>query len=326
MGGGGDTGGIGRTRLPWRLIAAQVGIVVLGMVLAVAALLVLSAEGPWWLLAVLLIGVGMLVALVFLEGRKVEWARALRVEDFDGSHPPPENHAARVRQLTESRRRIVDAFEIERARIERDLHDGAQQFLVAAAMKVGEAALALDAVTAGHPDDRAARAAADLLGQAQDDTDAALAALRETVAGVHSRLLSEQGLDPALRELAARFSRPDREVVLRIPHPLPELPHGVAAAAWFFVAEALTNATKYAPGAPVSVVVVADSSLHASVVDEGPGGAVITPGRGLAGMRERLSAFGGTLELASPDGGPTTVSARIPLLLRTGESGIGGVG
>ena len=119
---------------------------------------------------------------------------------------------------------IVDGFEIERARIERDLHDGAQQYLVAASMKVGEAALALEQVTTAHPDDRAAKTAAELIGQAQDDADAALHALRETVAGVHSRLLAEQGLEPALRELAARFDGPGREVTLRIPHRLPDLP------------------------------------------------------------------------------------------------------
>ncbi|HHU11501.1 MAG TPA: sensor histidine kinase [Intrasporangiaceae bacterium] len=237
------------------------------------------------------------------------------LDALGGPTDPTADHAERIRHLTDSRRRIVDAFEIERARIERDLHDGAQQFLVAASLKVGEAALALDHVTTTYPQDHAARTAAHLLDQAQDDTASALAALRETVAGVHSHLLTEQGLEPALRELCARFSRGERPVTLRIPHPLPALPDGVASAAWFFTAEALTNATKHAPTAPVSVVVAADRTLHVTVVDEGPGGADFVPGHGLAGMRERLSAFGGTMTIASPSGGPTTVSARIPLLL-----------
>lgn len=256
----------------------------------------------------------MLAALVWLEfvkARRIakEAVAASGIEQLAG-----ESHAETVRRVTESRRVIVDAFELERARIERDLHDGAQQYVVAAAMKVGEASLGLEGVR-----DPAARAVADLLAAAQDDTDAALAALRETVAGVHSRLLAEQGLEAALRDLVARLSGQGREVILRVPHPLPPLPAGVASTAWFFAAEALTNAAKHAPGASASVTVAADRDLRISVVDAGPGGASITPGRGLAGMRERLRAFGGELSVASPAGGPTTVSARVPLLLRAGE-------
>ena len=101
---------------------------------------------------------------------------------------------------------------------------------------------------------------------------------------------------------------------------LPDLPPGVASAAWFLAAEALTNAAKYAPGADLSLVVAAGQDLHVSIVDEGPGGAELRPGHGLAGMRERLEAFGGTLTVSSPPGGPTSVSARIPLLLNIGES------
>lgn len=189
-------------------------------------------------------------------------------------------------------------------------------------MKVGEAAFALERAT-GAPAGTEAGTASALLAQAQDDTDAALAALRETVAGVHSRLLAEQGLEAAVRDLAARLGGPGGEVVVRVPHRLPDLPPGVASAAWFFASEALTNAAKYAPDAPVSVVLAADASLHVTVVDEGPGGAVILPGHGLAGMRERLGAFGGHLVVASPAGGPTTLAARIPLLLRAGEPGVG---
>ena len=96
----------------------------------------------------------------------------------------------------------------------------------------------------------------------------------------------------------------------------------VLSSAWYFASEALTNAAKHAPGAHVSILVVADTALHVSVVDDGPGGAVLTGGHGLSGIRERLRTFGGDLTLTSPSGGPTTVVARIPLLLRHGESGV----
>ena len=86
--------------------------------------------------------------------------------------------------------------------------------------------------------------------------------------------------------------------------------------------QALTNAAKHAPHAPVSVLVTCDHTLNVSVTDQGGGNARITPGGGLDGMRERIAAFGGEMELHSPDGGPTTVTARIPLLLFRGESGI----
>lgn len=305
-------------RLPWRIIAAQVAVLGLGAVGAlVAGVLVTAATGPTLLPALLvavLITAAALTTAIWLETRKAG--------HFAVEPPPAGDHRTNIQALTTSRRAIVDSFEIERARIERDLHDGAQQYLVAASMKVGEAALALDQVTAAHPDDDAAASAATLLDQAQDDAAAALKALRETVAGVHSRLLAEQGLEPALRELAARFGGSDRSVVLRIPHRLPELPPGVASAAWFLASEALTNAAKYAPGADVSLVVAAGPDLHVSIVDEGPGGAELRPGHGLAGMRDRLEAFGGTVTVSSPPGGPTSVSARIPLLLNIGDSGV----
>lgn len=231
------------------------------------------------------------------------------------------DYARAVAHLTQSRRTIVEAFEIERARIERDLHDGAQQYLVAASMKVGEALLALDGLRA-QADTPQLAALSRLLAEALDDTDGALHALRETVAGVHSRTLAERGLEAAVRELGERLSTPASPIEVRVPHPLPALPDGVLSTAWFFASEALTNAIKHAPGAHVSVVVVADTTLHVSVVDDGPGGARWRPGHGLAGLRERLATFGGALTLTSPPGGPTTVAARIPLLLRPGEVGI----
>ncbi|QGU03258.1 Signal transduction histidine-protein kinase/phosphatase DegS [Corynebacterium kalinowskii] len=210
---------------------------------------------------------------------------------------------ARIAELTASRRAVADAYEIERRRIERDLHDGAQQYLVAALMKLGEASL------------DATGSVADLIEAAQADVAQGLESLRATVHGIHPQVLSDRGL------VAAVSAHPTAPAVVA-PYPLPELSPSVLAAGYFFASEALTNAAKYAPNAQVSVLLTADADLRISVVDDGPGGAVIRPNGGLAGMRERLEAFDGSLTLSSPVGGPTRVVATIPLLLDRGEPGV----
>ncbi|MCQ4625891.1 sensor histidine kinase [Corynebacterium sp. CCUG 69979] len=212
--------------------------------------------------------------------------------------------AAAIHQLTASRRRIAEAYEIERLRIERDLHDGAQQYFVAAAMKLGEARLEVDSP---------------LLDDAARDLTEGLQALRRTVRGIHPRELTDRGLVAAIETAAAQYGP---HVSVRAPHALPRIDASVLAAAYFFTAEALTNAAKYAPGAPVDVLITSDHTLNAVVTDGGDGGAHFRPGGGLDGMRERIAAFGGSLELNSPPGGPSTVIARIPLLLFRGESGV----
>ena len=222
-----------------------------------------------------------------------------------------ENRKA-IADLVASRRAIAEAYEVERRRIERDLHDGTQQHLVAALMCLGEAQLSASLDT--DPQLR------DLLARAKAAVSDGLASLRATVHGIHPHALTDLGLEAAIRDLASTGAG---HVTVTCPHPLPPLPQAVTAAAYFFAAEAVTNAVKYAPGAPVNVALAADRSLHVSVVDDGPGGAHLAPGHGLAGLRERLATFGGELSLSSPPGGPTTVAARIPLLLRAGESGIG---
>ncbi|QPK79492.1 sensor histidine kinase [Corynebacterium lizhenjunii] len=209
-----------------------------------------------------------------------------------------------IAQLTASRRAIADAYEVERARIERDLHDGAQQYLVAASIKLGEAQL-----TATGP-------TAELIAAAKDNIDAGLRALRTTVHGIHPQVLADHGLVAALADAAFPNVR------IHAPHPLPQLSPSVLAAGYFFATEAVTNALKYAPDAPVSVLVTADAALHITVVDEGPGGAHLIPGHGLAGMAQRLEAFGGSVEVSSPNGGPTRVAGSIPLLLERGETAV----
>ncbi|MER0026854.1 histidine kinase [Corynebacterium sp. KPL4043] len=218
-----------------------------------------------------------------------------------------ERQARVIAELTASRRAIADAYEIERARIERDLHDGAQQYLVAASMKLGEALL------------DATGAEAELLEAAKRDVDRGLRSLRATVHGIHPQVLQDHGLVAALADAASAHGP---HVSVYAPHPLPRLSASVLACAYFFGTEALTNAAKHAPGAPVSVLITSDAALHISVVDEGPGGARVEPGRGLSGMAERLAAFGGEMSLSSPEGGPTRVSCTIPLLLERGQTGV----
>ncbi|WP_448852775.1 sensor histidine kinase [Corynebacterium sp. 335C] len=220
------------------------------------------------------------------------------------------DYEAEIGRLVDSRRAIVRAYEVERRRIERDLHDGAQQHLVAAAMQVGEARLDV-------PDDAPEVAA--LLEQAQASIERSLGALRETVRGIHPQVLADAGLAAALEDAIEHGAQ---DVVLTCPSALPDLPEGVPACAYFFVMECLANAAKHAPGARVSVLVTVGEGLRLSVVDDGPGGARVVPGHGLDGIRERLAAFGGAVEVSSPVGGPTRVVADIPLLLHRGESSV----
>lgn len=235
------------------------------------------------------------------------WWRRRRSESNDNEAEA----ARRIAELTDSRRAIVEAYEVERRRIERDLHDGAQQYLVAAAMKLGEARLS--PALGGDP------AAAQLLQEATTAIQEGLLALRRTIRGIHPQLLAQQGLVTALEEVAGAAANRVRIVA---PHALPELPEGVLAVGYFFACEAISNAAKYAPDAEVSVLLAFGESLVVSVVDSGPGGATFIPGHGLTGLRERLDAVGGTLSLSSPQGGPTRLSATIPPLLARGESGV----
>ncbi|MDU0969112.1 MAG: histidine kinase [Actinomycetaceae bacterium] len=221
------------------------------------------------------------------------------------------NDAAEIDKLIQSRRVIVSAYEIERRRIERDLHDGAQQTLVAASMNVGEALCLPEAAQPGP--------LRDLLEAAQANIERSLRALRHTVHGIHPQALEELSLLAALEDA---FKTLDDVVTLRCPQELPPLPEGVLATAYFATLEAVTNACKYAPGAAISVLVTCSESLRIIVIDAGPGGAVIRPGGGLEGMRERLAAIDGSLEVLSPPGGPTKVVASIPLLLYRDEPSV----
>jgi signal transduction histidine kinase len=209
---------------------------------------------------------------------------------------------ARVSELEVSRERVVDAAEAERRRIERDLHDGAQQRLVAVAMELGRA-------KAKFADD--VDAAAALVDQAHTEAKAALVELRELVRGVHPPVLTDRGLDAALSGLAARCPVP---VSLQVDVPVRPRP-AVEAVAYFTIAEALTNIAKHSRASQVRVVVDGGpgpaGTLNIVISDDGIGGAD-PAGAGLVGLADRIAGVDGTLSVESPPGGPTIISAVLP--------------
>jgi signal transduction histidine kinase len=208
---------------------------------------------------------------------------------------------ARVEELRESRNRIVEAGTAERRRLERNLHDGAQQRLVALSltMRLAQGRLRKD------PD-----GAETLLTGAQDELTRALEELRELARGIHPAVLSDRGLKAALEALAGRSPVP----VTLDGTPPERLPAPVEAAAYFVVAEALTNVVKYAHASQARIS-VSRRNGHAvvEVADDGVGGADPELGSGLRGLADRVSALDGTLELNSPRGAGTLLRAEIPV-------------
>jgi len=206
----------------------------------------------------------------------------------------------RVEQLTRQRTEAVDAAVAERRRIERDLHDGAQQRLTALAIDLGRARAKLDS------DPEAAR---ELVEQAHEDSKQALAELRNLARGIHPAILTDRGLDAALSALAARSSVP-----VEISVDLGERPSvAVESTAYFVVAEALTNATKHAAATRLEVRIRREEGVVVvEIEDNGVGGARIEPGGGLEGLTTRVATVDGTLTISSPAGGPTIVRAEVP--------------
>jgi signal transduction histidine kinase len=207
---------------------------------------------------------------------------------------------ARVDELEDSRRRSIVAAMGERRRLERDLHDGAQQRLVALSLQLG---LARGQV------ERDPEAAGRMLDSAREELRSALEELRELARGIHPAILTDRGLDAALESLVDRSPLP--VAVDEIPGE--RLPVAVEAAAYFVVAESLTNVAKYA-GAHEAHVRVArhGGTAVVEVRDDGVGGADATGGTGLRGLADRLAALDGSLEVLSPPGGGTVVRATIP--------------
>ncbi|MEU8529727.1 histidine kinase [Streptomyces sp. NPDC048629] len=211
--------------------------------------------------------------------------------------------AERIEQLTATRAGAVAAHGAELRRIERDLHDGAQARLVALSMRIGLARRAYDS------DPATARR---LLDEAQDQAEEALAELRHVVRGIHPPILTDRGLTGAVRALAAS-SGLDVTVVTDDADDGPRAPAAVEAAAYFAVAEALTNAAKHSGAAGARVELVRDPArLRIAVRDEGRGGADESGGSGLLGMRRRVAALDGAVSLNSPVGGPTVIEVELP--------------
>ena len=207
---------------------------------------------------------------------------------------------ARVSTLTKSRARVVHAADSERRRIERDLHDGTQQHLVALAMNLGMAREKF----ASDPD-----GARELVDRAHTQAKDSIVELRNVIRGVYPAVLTDRGLDAALSALAARSPVPVR---LRVD--LPTRPGPTAEAiAYFVVSESLTNVARHsgARGVAVDVERVADR-LRLSVIDDGRGGAVEAADSGLRGLRDRVAAVDGRFSLASPPGGGTTIVVEVP--------------
>jgi signal transduction histidine kinase len=214
---------------------------------------------------------------------------------------PPPDLAARVTELERSRDRVVDAAEAERRRIERDLHDGAQQRLVALAMELGRA-------KAKFADD--VDSARELVDQAHAQAKEALTELRNLVRGVHPPVLTDRGLDAALSGLVAVCPVP---VDLQVDVPVrPKAT--VEAVAYFTVAEALTNIAKHSRASHVTLVAEQrgfPGTLTIMISDDGIGGADPN-GAGLSGLADRVSGVDGRFTVESPEGGPTIIAAELP--------------
>jgi signal transduction histidine kinase len=242
---------------------------------------------------------------VLLTGSTARWApRACRkkcedsLADLVGAAL---SNAESMAALTASRARVLTAADESRRQIERDLHDGAQQRLVSLALAVRSAQAAVPPMSG--------RLADELAGVA-DELSGVLDDLRELARGIHPAILSDGGLVPALRALARRSIVPvqlDVQTVARLPEP-------VEVAAYYVTCEALANAAKHSNASVVQVgAQVAGNLLHLRVRDDGDGGADLSRGSGLAGLKDRVEALGGTIAINSPAGAGTSLDAQLPL-------------
>lgn len=221
----------------------------------------------------------------------------------------PEEQERELARLTASRATIVDAFEGERRRIERNLHDGVQQELVNLNLRLGLAEMEAKNLVTDTQDARAA-ALLNHVTEARTQLSHAQQTLRDTVRGIYPAVLEDHGLKAALEELVRHSVLP---VHLTYDAPA-RLPRDLERTAYYTVNEALTNTLKHAQAQFVSLsAFVAGESLVVTVEDNGIGGADPARGTGLAGLVERAAALGGTVQVDSPAGGPTRLTLALPL-------------
>ncbi|MFJ1592519.1 sensor histidine kinase [Kitasatospora albolonga] len=214
--------------------------------------------------------------------------------------PRADRSQRRVIELTRSRARLADAFEAERRRIERDLHDGAQQQLIALSMTLGLAQMELKD---GNP------AVAELITRGRAEARRAQDQLRDLVRGIHPQVLTDHGLAAAVAEVALRNPLP---VTVDIDLPR-RLPGAVETTAYFTVTEALANAAKHSGASRATVVGRLESErLVLTVTDDGRGGADPEAGTGLSGLADRMAILRGRLLVSSPVGGPTQLRVEVP--------------
>ncbi|MFF5280138.1 sensor histidine kinase [Streptomyces sp. NPDC013171] len=243
-----------------------------------------------------LVGAVLLVALAYplgaVAGARAALARALLT-------PRETERQGAIGEVIASRARLVDAFEAERRRIERDLHDGAQQRLVALTMTLGLARL--DAPPGG--------ALAEQLAKAHAEAGQVLTELRELIHGIHPQVLADYGLGPALADAADRSAVPvDTDV-----DALPRLPASVESAGYFAGCEALANIGKHSGARRARITARhTGGALRLDVEDDGHGGADPARGSGLTGLADRIAVLDGTLTIMSPPDGPTLLRVEIP--------------
>ncbi len=307
--------------LSWTAVALVAALGAVGLVAGVELVVPTVRDAlqidPWgW--AVLVLPVGLWGAALVAQGAtllQLRMSRALlggrsRAEAEQAAQAAEqraEDAEVRAVRLRETRTAAVEAADAERRRIERDLHDGAQQRLVALGVELGVARRAV----AGDPE-----AAARALETAHAEVKEVLAELRDLVRGVHPAVLTDRGLDAALSALAARSPVPVRVDAAGLGYGAPAS-SSAQAAAYFVVAEALTNVAKHAGATSATVcadVVGAgpDARLRVRVGDDGRGGAQAAPGGGLDGLRRRVEALDGSFDLVSPAGAGTVLTVEVP--------------
>jgi signal transduction histidine kinase len=224
-----------------------------------------------------------------------------RLQEFTELVATAISNAATRAELIASRARIVAAGDEARRRIERNLHDGTQQRLLALGLDLQ----AVQAAVASEPDGVQAR-----LAQIELDVESVLEDVRELSRGLHPALLSRGGLGPSLRTLARR-SPIHVELEIDTEQRPPE---SIEIGVYYVVSEALTNAARHSQASEISVTVSIDGAvLRATIEDDGVGGAEATPGSGLIGLVDRVEALGGRFTLESPAGHGTRISIELPL-------------